>query len=191
MKKLFLTTAFILLLGLFVNPKAMYATCQCPTDIPPTDVEWISEGSTTITIYDDNGRSCTFEVYYCWRLIGGYPSPAPAAIEVFICDYDQIEPCNPNFTLSVFGINDRLLYYIIANNPDDLDWIGPPCPITVPNYAGYLFGCYDGNNPCGSSVYCVHKYKVCYTNGVRTVTEDGWAQIGDCVDPCTDVCPGQ
>jgi hypothetical protein len=190
MKKYFLTTVLFVLVGLFINTNNLLS-CQCPSDIPPTNVSWTSQGPVYIEIDDGNGHYCTFEVYYCWRQYAPVgPIPLLPVVEIWICDYDQTEECDEEFALAVWKISKKLAERIIVLNPNQLNWYYTPCQDPAfPNFATFSFDCWDLlNNPCGST-YCRISYDVRICQGQVLMEELGRERIGQgCSGNCTSHC---
>ncbi len=189
MKKIILISITIVLLGLTFSANKLNAQCDCPQDIPPTNIPWTVEGPHYIFIYDDEGDHCVFEAYYCWRkILDYYPSPE---IQVVVCKYSPTEDCNENFNLSVWEIYKKLGIKIIELNPDNLDWPAPPCPYGYPYYSVVTFGCYDvyDETPCGGLVYCKYLFEVCMSAGQRITKPLGATTVGDeCPVGCDNKC---
>jgi hypothetical protein len=155
---------------------------DCPTDIPPTNIEWTRVGPVLIPVVFPNGDTCWCWVIYCWR----YFEITNPAIEVYVGGVGPVNPsCIENYSITeVFKATGKT---IIKTNPQNFNWDCPDCPMEIINYRVYYEACYDQNNqPCyEGNTYCETSYTVCCENGIRIVDEISSRSIGnDCGEGC-------
>jgi hypothetical protein len=194
MFKLFIKRYFyyisIIALLFTLNSLKSFAVCedQCPTDIPPVNIPWISMPSTVVYVTFPNGKICAYNVCYCWRSVGVV---APY-IEVYVKGGGPVDPNCPPIEYIYDGplVMRLLAEAILKQNPHNLPWICPPCPDEFIEYRAYYDRCWTNGISCNGNSYCQGIYHVCCTAGIKTITWISNSVLGDnCDTPCNGSCP--